>query len=89
MPEGGFDKACFPGGWYLTYQYRDGDDAERARLHEAALKHILDSPVVELDECPGRFMMGHIITPAALIKAQGYAVMETFIPVRLRASHLV
>jgi hypothetical protein len=32
----------------------------------------------------GLYAMGHIITPAEVIKAQGWAQMETFIPVRLK-----
>ncbi len=84
MPDGGFRHVDFDGGYYLTYAYRDGDEAESERLHKAAMQYIEQSGLIETDERPGHYAMGHIITPAEIIKALGYAVMETFIPVKLK-----
>lgn len=83
MPDGGFEKVDFPGGYYLTYFNRDGDEEESTRLYNDAMKYIEYSEVIDLDEGPDHYAMGHIITPAALIDAQGYALMETFIPVKM------
>lgn len=83
MPDGGFEKVNFDGGYYLTYVYRDGDEEENNRLYSAAIKYISESKLFELDERPAHYAMGHIITPAEIIKAQGYAQMEAFIPVKL------
>ena len=84
MDAGGFETVDFEGGLYLTYVYRDGDEQEGARLRDAALRYLADSPALELDPTPGRFAMGHIITPAEVISAQGWSQMETFLPVRLK-----
>lgn len=84
MADGGFEKVSFEGGYYLTYFYKDGDEEAGNRLYEEAMKYIEESDILELDERPGHYSMGHIITPAPIIKAQGYAQMETFIPVKLK-----
>lgn len=84
MPDGGFEKVNFDGGMYLTYTYRDHDDDANNMLYKEALEHIEKSDVLELDERPGHYSMGHIITPPELIEAQGYAIMECFVPVKLR-----
>lgn len=84
MPDGGFAKIEFDGGMYLTYTYRDHDDDANKKLYQEALEYIGKSDVLELDERPGHYSMGHIITPPKLIKAQGYAIMECFVPVKLR-----
>ncbi len=84
MPDGGFDKVGFEGGMYLTYFYRDHEDEENNRLYQEAVEYIGKSDVLELDERPGHYSMGHIITPQELIEAQGYAIMECFVPVKLK-----
>lgn len=84
MDLGGHDVAEFDGGLYLTYVYRDGDEAENGRLYRAALEHISSSPIYETDIRPNHYPMGHIITPPQLIQAQRFAQMETYIPIRLR-----
>ncbi len=86
MPDGGFEKVEFDGGMYLTYTYRDHDEEANNRLYNEAVEHINSSDVLELDERPGHYSMGHIITPPELIKAQGYAVMECFVPVKLKGN---
>lgn len=84
MDDGGHRIIDFEGGFYLTYAYRDGDEETNGRLYREALKYIEDSGVLALDVRAGHYAMGHIITPAAVIEAQGWAQMETLIPVRLK-----
>jgi hypothetical protein len=86
MDAGGHDVVSFDGGLFLTYVNRDGDDEEEGRRYYAALDHIAASTVYELDVRPNHYPMGHVITPRALIEAQGFAQMETYIPIRLRAA---
>lgn len=74
----------FKGGYYLTYAYRDGDEETNGKLYREAMKYIENSDILELDVRPNHYAMGHIITPAEIIKAQGWAQMETFIPVKLK-----
>jgi len=45
------------------------------------------SELFELDERNNHYSMGHIITPQDIIKAHGWAQMETFIPIKLRTKH--
>lgn len=82
MDAGGFDVIDFEGGYYLTYVYRDGDEQEHERLHGEAMQFLEQSEILASDIRPGRYAMGHIITPSAIIDAQGWAQMETFIPVK-------
>ncbi|AIQ65532.1 hypothetical protein PSTEL_22850 [Paenibacillus stellifer] len=80
---GGFDTLDFEGGYYLTFDYRDGDDEARDKLYQEALHYIEQSAIFALDIRKNHYSMGHIITPPDIIKAQGWAQMEAFIPVRL------
>lgn len=84
MDAGGFQTLQFEGGCYLTYAYMDQDEEENARLYEAAMQFIADSGKFELDERPGRYSMGHIITPPEITDACGFAQMEAFLPIRLK-----
>lgn len=84
MPDGGFEKVSFDGGIYLTYLYRDHDEEENGRLYQEAVAFARNSAVFDLDERPGHYSMGHIVTPPAVIAAQGFALMECFVPVRLK-----
>lgn len=84
MDDGGNEVIDFEGGYYLTYTYKDGDEETNGKLYSEALKYIEISEVLELDVRKNHYAMGHIITPAELIKAQGWAQMETFIPVKLK-----
>ncbi len=86
MDDGGYQVIDFEGGTYITYAYRDGDGAANGRLYKSALKYIEESEHFDLDIRPGRYAMGHIITPREVIDAQGWAQMETFIPIKLKAS---
>lgn len=74
----------FDGGYYLTYAYKDGDEEANGRLYSQALKYIEDSDVLELDVRSNHYSMGHIITPPEIIEVQGWAQMETFIPIKLK-----
>lgn len=80
----GFERFEFDGGMYLTYVYKDGDDQTNAKLYQEALSMIKQSTAYELDIRPNHYPMGHIITPADLIAKQGWAQMETFIPIKLK-----
>jgi hypothetical protein len=84
MDDGGNEIIDFEGGYYLTYVYKDGDEETNGKLYREALKYIEDSEVLELDVRQNHYSMGHIITPAEIIKVQGWAQMETFIPVKLK-----
>lgn len=84
MDNGGNEVVEFEGGYYLTYTYRDGDEETNGKLYGEALTFIENSDVFELDARPNHYAMGHIITPAEIIKAQGWAQMETFIPIKLK-----
>lgn len=84
MDDGGFEHVEFDGGYYLCYNFIDHDEETNARLYGEGLKYIADSGVFELDERPGHYSMGHIVTPPAVAERQGFAVMESFIPVRLK-----
>ncbi|BCJ94452.1 hypothetical protein acsn021_20210 [Anaerocolumna cellulosilytica] len=83
MDDGGNEVIHFDGGYYLTYTYKDGDEENNNKLYSEALKYIEDSGIFEIDVRPNHYSMGHIITPAEIIKAQGWAQMETFIPIKL------
>lgn len=82
MNDGGNETIDFEGGYYLTYVYKDGDEETSRKLYEEAMEYINNSGVLELDIRPNHYSMGHIITPAEIIQAQGWAQMETFIPVK-------
>lgn len=80
---GGYGTVRHPGGWYLSYSYRDGDAATHNRLYREAKDYIATHPQLELSEGEGRYGMGHIVTPQDLIAAQGWAQMVVYVPVRL------
>ena len=80
----GFETFDFDGGLYVTYHYKDGDDEENERLYKDVLAWIEESDIFELDKREQHYPMGHIITPQEVIKAQGFAQMEAFVPVRLK-----
>ena len=84
MDNGGYEVAEFDGGYYLTYAYKDGDEEVSKKLYDEALKYIKDLEIFELDVRPNHYAMGHIITPAEIIKVQGWAQMETFIPIKMK-----
>ena len=84
MPDGGYEKAAFDGGFYLTYFYWDHDEEENRRLYQEAVEYIEGSGIFELDERPGHYSMGHIITPPEAIQALGKGMMEAFVPVKLK-----
>ncbi len=84
MDDGGYEQVDFDGGYYLTYAYKDGDGETNDRLYKEALEYINNSDIFTLDERPNHYIMGHIITPAEIIKAQGWAQMETLIPIKLK-----
>ncbi|WP_066715820.1 hypothetical protein [Clostridium sp. Marseille-P299] len=84
MEDGGKEVIDFEGGYYLTYVYKDGDEEANGKFYNEALKYIETSEVFELDVRPNHYAMGHIITPAEIIEAQGWAQMETFIPIKLK-----
>ena len=86
MDDGGNSVIDFEGGYYLTYAYKDGDEETNGKLYREAVEYIENSGVLTLDIRQNHYAMGHIITPAEVIKAQGWAQMETFIPVRLKAN---
>lgn len=85
--DGGNEIIDFEGGYYLTFVYKDGDEEARQRLYDEALKYIEDSGVFEPDIRPNHYTMGHIITPPEIIEAQGWAQMETYIPIKLKVDH--
>jgi hypothetical protein len=80
------EQIAFEGGYYLTYAYKDGDEDTNGRLYGEAMEYIKNSEVFELDIRANHYAMGHIITPGEIIKAQGWAQMETFIPIKLKLS---
>jgi hypothetical protein len=84
MDDGGNEVIHFDGGYYLTYAYKDGDEETNKKFYSEALQYIKDSDIFELDVRSNHYSMGHIITPPEIIKAQGWAQMETFIPIKLR-----
>ena len=84
MDADGNEVIDFDGGYYLTYAYKDGDEEANGKLYSEALKYIEESDIFEIDVRPNHYAMGHIITPAEIIKAQGWAQMETFIPIKLK-----
>lgn len=84
MNDGGNKVVDFDGGYYLTYTYRDGDEETNGRLYNEAMEYIKSSEIFELDMRPDHYAMGHIITPKEIIVLQGWAQMETFIPIKLK-----
>lgn len=74
----------FDGGFYVTYHYTDGDHNENGRLYQEALEWIEQSEIFVLDKRENHYAMGHIITPQEIINAQGWAQMETFVPVKIK-----
>jgi len=85
MDDGGNEIVDFEGGYYVTYAYKDGDEETNGKLYNEALEYIKSSDVFELDIRQNHYAMGHVITPPEIIKAQGWAQMETFIPIKLKA----
>lgn len=85
MPDGGYETVAFDSGIYLTYFYWDHDEEANQTLYQEALQYIEHSGVFELDERPGHYSMGHIITPPEVIEALGNGMMEAFVPVKLKA----
>nr|WP_307990349.1 hypothetical protein [uncultured Niameybacter sp.] len=84
MDDGGYELIDFEGGYYLAYAYQDGNDIANEKLYNKALKYIEKSGIFELDIRTNHYAMGHIITPSKIIEAQGWAQMETFIPIKLK-----
>ncbi len=84
LPDGGFDRVAFDGGIYLTYVYWDHDEDTNQKLYNEALEYIQSSGVFELDQRPGHYAMGHIITPPEAIQALGNGMMEAFVPIKLK-----
>lgn len=87
MDANSYEMVDFEGGYYLTYAYKDGDEDMDNQLHNEAMDYIRESELFELDERKNHYTMGHIITPKNIIKAQGWAQMETFIPIKLRTEY--
>ena len=85
MDDGGFAHVAFDGGYYLCYNYIDHDEETNGRMYNEALRYIADSGVFELDERPNHYSMGHIITPTAVAEKQGFAVMEAFLPIKIKS----
>ncbi len=81
---GGFETVEFEGGLYITYAYRDGDGENHDRLHKEVYDYLKASDILTLDIRPNHYSMGHIITPKAVMDAQGWGQMEVFIPVKLK-----
>jgi hypothetical protein len=81
---GGFETVEFEGGLYITFAYRDGDGETHDRLQKEVYDYIKASDFLKLDIRPNRYSMGHIITPKAVMDAQGWGQMEVFIPVKLK-----
>lgn len=84
MDDGGHQMIDFDGGYYLTYAYKDGDQDTNEKLWCKAMEYIQSSDILALDIRPNHYAMGHIITPQEILHAQGWAQMETFIPVKLK-----
>lgn len=84
MDNGDNEIVNFDGGYYLTYVYKDGDEEANGKLYREALEYINNSEAFELDVRPNHYAMGHIITPVEIIEIQGWAQMETFIPIKLK-----
>jgi transposase len=84
MDDGVFEVIDFDGGYYVTYVYKDGDEEANSQLYNEAIKYIEESGIFELDVRPNHYAMGHIITPPEVIKAQGWAQMETYIPIKIK-----
>lgn len=84
MSDGECERVDFDGGYYVVYNYKDGDEEENGRLYNEAIKYIQNSDIFELDERPNHYSMGHIITPPEVIEAQGFAIMESFVPVKIK-----
>ncbi|MNN02114.1 hypothetical protein D3C81_1147600 [compost metagenome] len=57
---GGFDTLDFEGGYYLTFDYRDGDDEARDKLYQEALHYIEQSAIFALDIRKNHYSMGHM-----------------------------
>lgn len=86
MSDGGNEVTYFDGGYYLTYVFKDGDEETNGKLYNEALEYIKNSHIFEIDIRENHYAMGHIITPSEIIKAQGWAQMETFIPIKIKAN---
>lgn len=84
IEDGGHEIIDFEGGNYVTYSYKDGDDEANKILYEEALQYISSTEQLELDIRPNHYAMGHIITPPEIIEAQGWAQMQTYVPVKLK-----
>ncbi|WP_425448815.1 hypothetical protein [Dethiothermospora halolimnae] len=89
MDDGNNEVVDFEGGYYITYVYKDGDEETNGKLYNRALEYIKNSDILELDIHKNHYAMGHIITPPEIIEAQGWAQMETFIPVKLKGDSII
>ena len=84
MDDGGYEHVEFEGGYYVCYYFVDQDNDTNEKLYQEALQYIKDSNIFELDIREKHYSMGHIITPHDIIELQGFALMEAFIPVKLK-----
>lgn len=84
MDDGSYEHVHFDGGYFLTYTFVDQDNETNNRLYQEALEFIEESEIFELDERENHYSMGHIITPEKIIEKQGFSMMETFIPIKLK-----
>lgn len=84
MDDGGYEHIQFDGGYYLCYDCVDRDEEASNALYREAMSYIKEGGIFELDERPNHYSMGHIVTPAAIAEKQGFSVMETFIPLKIK-----
>ncbi len=72
---------------FLPRDFLFFDEERKGMVWMWALSEEMDDEgheLVDLDVRTNHYAMGHIITPAEIIKAQGWAQMETFIPIKLK-----
>ena len=79
-----YETIDFEGGYYVTFTYQDGDDKTRDSRYQEAMTFINNHNHIELDIRENHYPMGHIITPEELMNKQGYAQMQTYIPVKMK-----
>lgn len=80
----GFATEAFDGGLYAAAVSRDQDDKDGERVYREVREWVESSGCLELDECPGRYALFHVITSERAFQVLGYRQLDIYVPVRAK-----
>ena len=90
VPEdtGGFDVTDFPGGLYAVAISVDADGADHDRVYNGILAWVSNSGCFALDETEERRSLGNITSPPFVKEIMGYAQMDLYFPIKIKADEI-